>query len=100
MNISISSIHSILSRKSPQKKKTGHKRKLDKADFLNINPAINERVTQTLRVTSANIVKEFQLLVSPLTVRRQLHRAKVTYKKAKQRIMLLRKGLSWMCKNM
>ena len=108
MNISISSIHSILNRKSSQrKKKTGPKRKLDKTDLVSIKRTINDGVTHGYKVTSASIVKKLQLSVSPLTVRRHLSRVGVKYKKARQHIMLsqthktLRKEavLGWIRKN-
>jgi len=90
MNISISSIHSILNRKLHQhKKKTGPKRKLDKSLSLCIKRTVtNDGVTHARRVASTSIVKKLQLSVSPLTVRRHLHRTDVTYKKAKKGVVL------------
>jgi len=89
MNISISSIHSILNRKlHHHKKKTGPKRKLDKSLLLCIKRTINDGVAHARRVTSTGIIKELQLSLSPLTVRRNLHRTDVIYKKAKHGVVL------------
>jgi len=89
MNISISSIYSILNRKVCQhKKKRGPKRKLGKKDVLQIKRAINAGVTQGQRITSVSIVKDLTLSVSPVTVQRHLKREDVAYKKAKQQIIL------------
>ena len=89
MNINISSIHSILHRKSTQyKKKTGPKRKLMKQDILKIKRTINARATHGRRITSVSIVRDLQLSVSPQTVQRHLKRENVVYKKGKQQITL------------
>jgi len=89
MKISISSIHSILNRKSPQrKKKTDPKRKLDKKDCVSTRRTVNAGVIETKRVSSADIVKDTQLSVSPLTVRRYLHQVGIVYKKSRQQIAL------------
>lgn len=89
LELNVSSIFSILNRKSNNfKRKTGPKKKIENKHNLSITRYVNRKIKEGDKVTCSNIVNDLELPCSSETVRRHLRLKEYKFHNIPQKIVL------------